>query len=237
MSAISEIVDNGLESLGRYYSVYRGLVVSNEDETNMDRLKIYIPELQIIDWALPICNFGYNKGGFRSHPLPEFNDVVYVSFENGDPGKPLWEWHSWGQDEMPDDFKSKSVCGIVTPRGTRVLIDDETGTMFVEAPDGITIHAEGKTGINIISESNIQVLANDKIIINKGSQCVPRSGDLENVLNKLVKEVDSLRLAFNTHTHAGVTPGPGITSPTTQQVTKPVSTINKTDFENPDFKH
>lgn len=237
MSAISEIVDNGVEALGRYYSVYRGIVVSNEDEANMDRLKVYVPELRIIDWALPTCNFGYNMGGFRAHPLPEFNDIVYVSFENGDPGKPLWSWHGWAMGEMPVDFKNGSVCGIITPRGTRVLIDDETGTMFIEAPDGITIHGEGNGGINLMSGSNINILANDKIVVNKGNQGVPRSGDLTNVLNKLVKEVDQLRIAFNLHTHPGVQAGPGTTAPTPQQVTKPLSSINKTDFENPDFKH
>lgn len=237
MSAISEIVDNGVEALGRFYSVYRGIVVSNEDEHNMDRLKVYVPELEIIDWALPSCNFGYVKGGFRAHPLPEFGDIVYVSFENGDPGKPLWSWHSWAQDEMPEEFKSNHVCGIITPRGTKVLIDDYSGTIFVEAPDSITLHSEGDGGINLVSNSSIRLMAKDTLEVNKGNQGVPRSGDLEKVLNRLVKEVDQLRVAFNTHTHQGVQSGPGTTAPTTQLVAKPLSTINKTDFENPDFKH
>lgn len=234
MSAISEIVNGGVEGLGRFYSIYRGIVLSNQDESNLDRLRVYVPELNLIDWALPTGCFGYAGGGFRSHPLPEFKDIVYVSFENGDPGKPLWAWHGWALDEMPAEFKSNSVCGIITPHGTKVLIDDETGVVYVEAPDNITLYSENSL---TVSSNDINILASKTLTINKGIQCVPRSTDLANVLNKLVKEVDALRIAFNLHTHSGVQPGSSSTTPTPNQVTKPISTINKTDFENDQFKH
>lgn len=234
MSAISEIVNGGVEGLGRFYSLYRGIVLSNEDEANLDRLKVYVPELNLIDWALPTGCFGYTGGGFRAHPLPEFRDIVFVSFENGDPGKPLWAWHGWGLDEMPDEFKSNSVCGIITPHGTKVLIDDETGVVYVEAPDNITLYSENSL---TVSSKDINILASDTLTVNKGTQCVPRSADLAKVLNKLVKEVDALRTAFNSHTHPGVQSGGSTTAPTVNQLTKPISTINKTDFENDQFKH
>ena len=135
---------------------------------------------------------------------------------------------------MPDEFKSNSVCGIITPHGTKVLIDDETGVVYVEAPDNITLYSENSL---TLSSKDINILAADTLTINKGTQCVPRSTDLANVLNKLVKEVDALRTAFNVHTHQGVQPGTGSTPPTVNQVTKPISSINKDDFENDQFKH
>ena len=40
------ITDEGLEGLGRYYSVYRGIVVDNNDvEKNMNRIKVCVPEV------------------------------------------------------------------------------------------------------------------------------------------------------------------------------------------------
>ena len=39
------ITEEGLEGLGRYYSIYRGIVVDNNDaEKKMNRVKVCIPE-------------------------------------------------------------------------------------------------------------------------------------------------------------------------------------------------
>ena len=40
------ITDEGLEGLGRYYSVYRGIVIDNNDvEKHMNRVKVCVPEV------------------------------------------------------------------------------------------------------------------------------------------------------------------------------------------------
>ena len=40
------ITDEGLEGLGRYYSVYRGIVIDNDDvEKHMNRVKVCVPEV------------------------------------------------------------------------------------------------------------------------------------------------------------------------------------------------
>jgi len=39
------ITEQGLESLGRYYSVYRAMVVNNTDPDHMNRIKVAIPEV------------------------------------------------------------------------------------------------------------------------------------------------------------------------------------------------
>ena len=40
------ITEEGLEGLGRYYSIYRGIVVDNNDtEKKMNRVKVCIPEV------------------------------------------------------------------------------------------------------------------------------------------------------------------------------------------------
>ena len=78
----SHIVEEGLDSVGRYYSIYRGVVLSTDDPMQMNRVKVYVPSLDIMEWALPRNQHGSTNSGFRLCPLPNFNDFVYVTFVN-----------------------------------------------------------------------------------------------------------------------------------------------------------
>ena len=100
-SVWSRIVDSGLESIGRYYSTYRAVVLRIDDDQEMDRLLVYIPEIESINWALPYNQMGSHNCGFRLHPLPKVGDFVYIIFERGNPSKPCWSWHSWAKDQRP----------------------------------------------------------------------------------------------------------------------------------------
>ena len=44
----SHIVEEGLDSVGRYYSIYRGVVLSTDDPMQMNRVKVYVPSLDIM---------------------------------------------------------------------------------------------------------------------------------------------------------------------------------------------
>ena len=62
------ITEEGLEGLGRYYSVYRGIVVDNDDqEKHMNRIKVCCPEVMsgIISWAYPKSQHGSINNGFK----------------------------------------------------------------------------------------------------------------------------------------------------------------------------
>lgn len=233
---LQNMVDHGLDSIGRYYSIYRGAVVDIEDDMKMDRLLVYVPELQIINWALPRGSHGSHVCGFRQHPLPKINDIVYITFEDGNPALPLWEWHSWAELQRPEEFDDPDICGIITPKGTKVLVNDRTGEVMISAKQRISILAEGEDGIAIGAEK-IFLNSRDKVVINQGNQGVPDIVNLTQKLNQLVNEVETLRTMFNTHTHPGVTVGPGSTSPIATQATKPITKFNKTDYEDKSFLH
>lgn len=232
------IVDEGLDSTGRYYSIYRGVVLSTDDPMQMNRLKVYIPSLDIMEWALPRNQHGSTNSGFRLCPLPDFNDLVYVTFVNGNPGEPLWEFHGWGAEQMPDEFLDENVCGIITPGGTKVLIDDVNGLITMSTQKDIVIKVDSGDGNGIILNADIiRLLANNQAIINNGENGVPNIVELTQKLNQLVQEVEQLRSMYNSHTHPGVMAGPAATSPTVNQVTKPISQFNKEDYEDKTFLH
>lgn len=71
----------------RFYGIYRGVVVENQDPLGEFRLKLKIPQVlhdQVTDWAWSI----HQPGVARS--IPEIGTGVWVSFEGGDPSYPLW---------------------------------------------------------------------------------------------------------------------------------------------------
>lgn len=234
--AISQMIDHGMEAMGRYYSIYRAAVIGVDDPMSMDRLEVYIPELQISNWALPRGSHGSHVCGFRQHPLPKVNDIVYITFEDGNPALPLWEWHSWAEYQRPPEFDDPDVCGIITPKGTQILVNDRTGEVIIKAKQRIAISAEGEDGIAIAAEK-IYLNSKDQVIVNQGQYGVPNIVELTEKLNKLVQEVDNLRTTFNSHVHPGVLPGPSLSSPTMNQVVKPLTEFNKDDYEDKEFLH
>ena len=106
------LMERGIEALGRFYSFYRGMVVENEDPNHMNSLQVAIPEIQggIILWALPFGQHGGSKTGFK-YLSPEIGDTVYVMFEYGNPSKPLWTYHGFGLDQIPEELDSPYKIG------------------------------------------------------------------------------------------------------------------------------
>ena len=224
-----KITFEGLEGMGRFYSIYRAMVLKNDDPRSMNRLKVFIPGIHggLRLWALPRNQHGSNQTGFK-YLAPEIGDVVYVSFEMGDPSKPLWEYHSWATGQMPDSLDAPSVCGFVTPNGISVLFDDSDGTL--------DLYLFGEA--NIYSEDVIKIAGAKGVIVNGGNNGgVIKIKELTEKLNNLVNEVDALRKLLNTHTHPGVTAGSSTCLPITNQSTSPLTQFNKDDYENLNFKH
>jgi Type VI secretion system/phage-baseplate injector OB domain len=71
----------------RYYGIYRGVVVNNNDPLGHRRLKLTIPQVlgsQVTDWC-----WGVDGAATKVSP-PVVGQGVLVSFEGGDPSFPIW---------------------------------------------------------------------------------------------------------------------------------------------------
>jgi hypothetical protein len=228
VSLLPTLVDEGLEGIGRFYSVYRAMVVQNVDPDSMNRLKLFIPGIfgGMFLWALPRGQHGSSNTGFK-YLAPSIGDIVFVTFENGDPSKPLWEYHGWGSDQIPPEFDSPDVCGFITPNGTEILFDDSEGTLDLYLPGDANIFSEGNVYVN-----------GKKVVVNSGENGgVIKIQELTDKLNNLVSELEKLKLDYQNHTHIGVLTGPGVTGVPTVPYTSPFSTFNKTDYEDDNFTH
>ena len=226
------ITEEGLEGLGRYYSVYRGIVVDNDDqEKHMNRIMVCCPEVMsgIISWAYPKSQHGSINNGFK-FLAPKVGDIVFVTFEFGDPTKPLWEYHGWALNQIPSPLDGPNKMGIITPEGNVIVLDDDNGklTMYINGDIGVT----AKGNISIQAQGDVSVGSGDTVILNKGeNQGVVNIKELTEKLNQTVQELESLRALFNSHVHSGVTTGPGSSGPTVTQASKPFSEFKQEDYE------
>jgi hypothetical protein len=88
----NSVVRNDDERRGAIYGLYRARVIDNDDPMSRGRVNISLP--QIYDegqafWAeacLPAQAFDEQLSEF----LPPVGAVVWIAFEEGDPGRPIW---------------------------------------------------------------------------------------------------------------------------------------------------
>ena len=127
---IREVFNNilyyGLESIGKYYSAYRGYVVDNDDEDGLGKLQVKIPTVTKNkihpSWAYPKTQWGGK--GYGMQLLPVKGELVWIEFEHGDTRFPIWNFAHRTDGDKPEEFVSPQIYGFKTPRGQIIVIDD-----------------------------------------------------------------------------------------------------------------
>lgn len=163
----------GLEFFGRYYSIYRAIVVDNKDDEYKGRIRIQIDEFGSKPYpylAMPKFQLMYKDKGI--YIVPDIGDYVWVSFQNGDARFPIYEGNNnLNVFEVPDEFKTNypNRRGIKTKAGHTIFIDDTEGkeTIVVKHKDnsyfmfdkdgGIVYGTEGGNYFYMDKKSNIQI--------------------------------------------------------------------------------
>ena len=188
------INERGLESLGRYYSIYRGVVVDNRDPEHLGRVKVTVPQFDnvVAEWAYPLGQEGSIQTGFR-YLTPKIGQIVFVQFECGDPLYPIWSYCGWGVNEMPEELKDKDTFGFITPSSHKILVKDKEGILH------ITISDDSENEITSME------LNRDEVIIKSGSikmmgaeQGITLTDKLVERLNGIEKQLNNLKISFQT---------------------------------------
>lgn len=215
---IETIAQLGVESLGRYYSIYRGVVTDNEDPEKCNRLKVYVPSLGVYieEWAYPRNQHGAPDGSGFKFLSPKIGDIVFVEFEYGNPLNPIWSFCGWAIETIPDELSDNDTMGIITPNGNKIYLRDSDGKTFIETNGDINIKSKGTI---IINNGNNEGLIN---II-----------ELTNKLNQLVDQYNTMVELYNTHTHQVGTLTSTVSSGLSEKATK----FDKSDYEDIKVKH
>jgi len=152
---------DGLENaLDRYYSVYRGTVVDNEDPEFRGRLKVSCVDAYgseyLDDWALPM---GIPSGGTTLWQIPSVGNTVWIQFEYGDVRFPVWSWGWFKDGSAPQSAKvdGNKIAATIwqSASGHRIVMDDKNGIVSIRNVSGDEIEMS-KTGIAVKS-NNIAV--------------------------------------------------------------------------------
>ena len=185
---VGELIQKyGIEYIGRFYSIYRGVVLDNQDSDNIGKLLIIIPSIHdgVKVWARPYNNPGSINSGVK-WLIPRVGDIVWVQFEMGDPMRPIWSYHSWGIGEVPEELQSNDTIGLVTPTGNKIYISEVDGSLTIILNQKVTIQVIDGSSITI-DGSSITIDGGDKLTINS-SDTILNGGSNGGLVN-----VDSLR--------------------------------------------
>ena len=194
MMAIKLIQDRGIEALGRFYSRYRGVVINNEDPDGLQRLEIIIPNIHngIKIWARPSNQQGGINYGIK-YFTPLVGEVVWVEFEKGNLSKAIWSYHGWSKDEVPEELKSNSVAGIITPQNNRVILDDDNGGLTIILEKSIHLVIPDKCSIDL-TEDTLELSRGDtKVSLSDNGVSIKKgSNSLKSTLNRLIQAISSM---------------------------------------------
>lgn len=228
--------ERGLEAIGRFYSKYRGVVIDNKDPDNMNRVKVVVPEvsLEISEWAYPLNQCGSTDAGFK-WMVPKVGSIVWIDYKNGDPLYPLWSYHGWAVDEIPEDLKDTNTLGIVTDHGHKLIIKDDKGILDVTIVD---VNQPSKVNFNIHIEGSSMKLTGESITLLKEDHGIPLSDKLVERINILENEINTLKDLL-TKSVSQVNPSDGGASALTflsSQYSKKLNNTKIQDIENPKIK-
>lgn len=192
MNLYELIQQRGIEAIGRFYSTYRGIVITNYDPDSQNKVCVYLPSILrgVEVWAYPKHQQGGPGSGFK-WLSPMEGSIVYVEFENGDPRHPLWSYHGWAIGEMPPELNKPNVLGFITPKGNKIILDEsDSGVLTAIIQQDIIIKS---------LDGNINVDANS-IIMQGGEVGIPESTSTVERLNKIEQDINNLKQAFTSWT-------------------------------------
>lgn len=181
-------LEDGFENTENlYYGLYRGIIASTDDPQNIGRVQLIVPQLygeEVYDyWAFPRGMFAGKNAGFFF--MPEENDKVWVSFENGNPRFPIWEYGWWGEGDMPKTATTKNKV-IQTHKGHRIEFDDENNILRITDVYDHVVEMNSK-GVSIISD-NISLGT-----LNKSAEPAVLGDTLMDLLSDMVKMLGGIK--------------------------------------------
>ena len=138
---------------------YRGKVINNVDPLLEGRIIALVPAISELPltWATPCVPYAGRGVGFFA--VPSIGANVWIEFEGGDPGKPIWTGCFWGKGEAPaqpavpttkvlktelitlsfNDLTAEIKLEVKTPTGLQTVVMDPNGLKLSSNAVTVTI--------------------------------------------------------------------------------------------------
>lgn len=127
-----------LETRTHYYGKYRGIVIDNADTQKRGRLRVTVPAVlgAVELWAVPCVPYAGPNLGF--YAMPEVGTGVWIEFEGGDLGYPIWVGFFWAENDI-DQADSDPKIKFLKTNKFKLRIDDGNGEIIIENDSGSQI--------------------------------------------------------------------------------------------------
>ncbi|TXH31745.1 MAG: baseplate assembly protein [Rhodospirillaceae bacterium] len=127
-----------------FFGKYRGTVSNNIDPQGLGRLQVAVPSVlgpAANAWAMPCLPIAGPQAGILA--LPPIGASVWVEFEAGDPGSPIWVGGFWPQaGEMPQMQPDPASAALMLSAGGASLVIDRNG-IALRSGGGASITLQG----------------------------------------------------------------------------------------------
>jgi hypothetical protein len=201
----SLVVDIAQAAREKVYGKYRGTVADVDDPQQVGRIKVLVPAVlgtEVSPWAEPCAP--YTGPGLGFYAVPPVGAAVWVEFEGGNPGRPIWSGGHWASGELPTDPDGTTAAPPLK------VWRSESGLLLALDDDGHTATLSDGNGRNFLKISvdngEVRVQATSKVIV-EAPQIELVDGASHPLVfgDNLLQYLNQLVQVFSTHMHVGQT--------------------------------
>lgn len=168
-------------------------VVDNNDPMGMGRIRVQFPwqedKGQKTPWIRLIQPHSGAGKGF--HFIPEIGEEVLVGHESQNAEKPFVMGTHYNGGETSSYHTSGNDKKVIHTRsGTKIILNDAEGSVFIEDPSGNTYLMDGAGNINVNAPKNFTVNAGENITMTAGKDVSVSAG--KNISNSANDNITSV---------------------------------------------
>jgi type VI secretion system secreted protein VgrG len=127
-------------------------------------------------------------GGKGMYFVPEIGEEVLVGFEDDNAEKPYVLGAMYNGNESSSYHTAGNDQKVIQSRsGTKIIMNDAIGSVFIEDPSGNTWHLDGKGNISVNAPKNFTLTAGENINMTAGKNIATSAG--ENMTNNAGKDL------------------------------------------------
>jgi len=135
---------------------------------------------------------GADKGFYF---IPEIGEEVLVDFEDQNAERPFVVGSNYNGKEFSKYHTAGNDKKVIHTRsGTKIILNDGEGSVFIEDPSGNTYLMDGQGNINVSAPKNISFIAGENVNIKAGTNCIMEVG---NDMFTTIQNNNSVEIANN----------------------------------------
>jgi len=154
-------------------------VMDNNDPTGAGRVRVQFPwqedKNQTTPWIRLIQPHSGSGKGF--HFIPEIGEEVLIGHESQNAEKPfVMGTHYNGSETSSYHTSGNDKKVIHTRSGTKIILNDAEGSVFIEDPSGNTYLMDGQGNINVNAPNDMTFTAGKNVTITAGMNITASAG-------------------------------------------------------------